>query len=220
MLTTKCSRAGHPEFELSVGTLPAPLVEFLVDYLEDSVAEGRTFKAGQHIQIGSGVMRVGAQGKHLTLLERVPGTDKWDVGVTRTMMAMYRQRCVLESFDMVEQLSFPAPGSGALACTRHDTASVMGFKRGEPQADDDSGWVVLCNDDHDHNKEDNLLFTRIETLCERQQWFELFLAMPAGTLVVRDAGAIAMVELDGEPLEVQPGTMLDEMRKQFGWPLG
>lgn len=219
MLTTKCSQFGHPEFDLRAEQLPPPLVGFLVGYLEDNVAEGRTFKPGQHIQIGSGVMRVGTEGTHLSLLERLPGSEDWEVGVTRTMLAMYRQRCVLESFGMVQQLSFPPPGAGAITCTRHDKASVMGFKRGPAQDADDSGWVVLCNDDHDHDNADELLFTRIETLCERQQWFEIFLAMPPGTLVVRDAGAIAMVELDGEPLTIQPGTMLDAMRKQYRWPL-
>jgi hypothetical protein len=218
-VTTGCSRFNHPELELEVGTLPEPLVAFLVRFVEERVAKGARFEVGQHLQIGSGLLRVDAAGERLTFLERVPGSDDtWERSVVRTLLAMYRQRCTLESVGMLDRLTYPAPYSFAMACTRVDEAAAVVFVRQD--SEDGSGWAVLCADeDHDHDDADQLLATTVETLCERVELFEIFMAMPPGSLVIREGSRIVALDFNREPLELVDGSFLAKLRDEGAWPI-
>jgi len=216
-VTQGCSKFGHPEFELETGELPEPLVTFLVRFIENRVASGARFEVGQHAQIGSNLLRVAAAGDRLTFLERVPGTeDEWERSCARTLMAMYRQRCCLESVGMLDQLSYPAPDSFAMVCKRVDEAPAVVFLR--QSVDEGSGWAVVCADeDHDHDNVDELLATTVQTMCENVALFEIFVAMPAGTLVVREGDRIVAFDHDRKALEILPDSFLDRLRQQGGW---
>jgi len=219
-LTTGCAKLGHREFELETGTLPAFLVEHLVRFIESRVAEGARFEVGQHVLMGSQLLRVGAAGDHLTMLERVPhSADDWERGVARTMMAMYRQRCCNESVGMLDRLTFPKPTAFAMVCKRVEEAAAVVFVR-QHNDDDDSGWAVLCgDDDHDHDDADELLATTVQTVSERVPLFHVFVAMPPGTLVVRAGTKIVAFDFQRESLRIQPGSFLDKLREQEGWDI-
>lgn len=219
--TAGCTTYGHPEFEIRTSGLPDFLLSFLVTYLEDSVASGSRFLPGQNIQMGARVLRVAPANDKLTLLEQVPhAPDAWDTSVARTMLAMYRQRCTLESVGMLEHLAYPAPGSFALICKRAELASSAVFARHPSDDRSDSGWAVLCaEEDHDHDDEKEMLGASVDALCDRVPLFSLFLAMPAGTLVIRDASAVIALDFDRAPLVIQRGSFLDRLRLEHGWAI-
>ncbi len=219
-LTTGCTAFGHPELELETGALPEPLVDFVVRFIETRVAEGGRFEVGQHAQLGSGVLRVAAAGEHLTFTERIPGTDEWVRSVAGTTMAMYRQRCAVESVGLLDRLDFPPPAARALVCKRAAEASEVGFVRQQAGGKELSGWAVLCGDTtHDHDDPQELLATFVENLAVRVQYFELFLAMPVGSLIIKDPDGVAALMFEGKPLAVVPGSFLDKLRVQAGWSL-
>jgi len=219
--TAGCSTYGHPEFEIRTSGLPDFLLSFLVNYLEQSVASGSRFLPGQNIQMGARVLRVAPVHDRLTLLEQVPNApEAWDPSVSRTMLAMYRQRCALESVGMLERLAYPAPGALATVCRRAEHATATVFTRYPTEERGDSGWAVLCTDeDHDHDAEDELLVASVDTLCDRVPLFSLFLAMPAGILVVREGSKVLALDFDRAPLLIQRGSFLDRLRLEHGWPI-
>ncbi len=217
-VTTGCSAFGHPEFELDVDGVPDVLTSFVVRYVEGRVAKGARFEPGQHAQFGSGVLRVATAGNRLTFFECAPGTDDWQRGFGTTLVAMYRQRCTLESIGLLERLDYPAPCAGAIVCKRVDSASAVGFIRDEPTGDD-SGWSVVCAEDHDHADADELLSTRIETVIARVPLFELFLAMPAGSLVARGPRGIESIHVDDVVQPILVGSFLEMLGRERRWPV-
>ena len=219
--TVVCSTYGHPEFEIRTRGLPDFLLSFLVDYLETSVAQGSKFEPGQTIQMGSRLLRIAPANDKLTLLERVPNApETWDLGVSRTMLAMYRQRCALESVGLGAHLAYPVPGAPALLCRRAEHASSSVFVRQRSEDARSSGWAVLCTDEeHDHDDDGELLATTVDALSDQVPLFSLFLAMPAGTLVIRDGSAVVALDFERAPLAVQRGSFLDRLRLEHGWAI-
>lgn len=219
--TVGCTTYGHPEFEIRTSGLPDFLLSFLVNYLEHKVASGARFLPGQHIQMGARVLRVAPASDRLTLLEQVPhAPEAWDTSVARTMLAMYRQRCALESVGMLDHLAYPKPGASAMICKRADQALATVFTRSPSNERHDSGWAVLCIDeDHDHDATNEMLGASVDTLCDRVPLFSLFLAMPAGTLVIREGSTVVALDFDRAPLVIQRGSFLDRLRLEHGWAI-
>jgi hypothetical protein len=220
--TKRCRDHGHPEFELEVGDVADIFWEPLVSYLEESVANGTKFLPGQTVLFGFQILEVKKDGETLTLYApkegRMPIEYVPDIGPA--CLATVRQRYVADSFDVGDELDFPNPLRPTFICSRAGRADETAFIREEPGEDSETGWFAMCaDDDHDHNDPKEIECISAWELACRLPPFNLFLGMPVGTMIVFGDDGVHAVLREGAPLLIVPGSFVDALRKEHGWPL-
>lgn len=212
--TTKCRRYGHPEFRVSYDpavVVVADDVEWFIGWLQDSVAEGTWYKAGETCQIGWVLVQVRQHdGDELTFYEPDMGSFpiEWTEGVTSTLSQLRRQKDVVESVLGAEEVSFPSLRQSAIVCTRLGQYADMILERTNPEGLD-SGWFCGCReDDHDHNNVAELRKVSLyEAAVRYAPQIVPYLAFPPGVLVALCDDAPVIFH-HGEPLEFLPGSYL------------
>ncbi len=155
--TSTCVRYRHPEFRLTydptVVHVEGDVMRF-ISWLEDSVAQGTRYLAGQTCQVGWAVTEVRhCENGDLSLWE--PNMQHmpivWSECVSYTLAHMRLQKDVVDSILSAEDLSFPYMCESALICTRLGQSEGLLLERSEPSGAD-SGWFCGCRDqDHDHD---------------------------------------------------------------------
>jgi hypothetical protein len=214
--TTACAKYDHPEFVIACeeSVVPAPDVEWLVDYLERSVASGERYRPEETIRIGwTDVLLEGNQGRLQLLEPDWTGALPYEhvPSVTKTLVHLRRQKDVADSLDLLDRLSFPSIRHSALICDRLFGDAIGVMDRVEPEAAD-SGWFIGCTDaSHDHNEAETLRRTSLYEIACSLPASAQFCALPAGTkiLFIRDGGV--RVTLDGEPLSIKEDSYLRQL---------
>ncbi len=211
--TTKCKEDGHPEFRIAydpaVVTVAAD-AEWLLGWLQDTVAEGTEYRVGQKCQIGWVVTDVRQhESGDLTLWEpdmrSLP--VEWVEGVTYCLAHLRAQKDVVESVLPAEDLFVPSLRQSAIICTRFGPDGGVVMERTQPDGTD-SGWFCGCREDgHDHNVVTELRRVSLYEAAIRAPQIVPYLALPPGILVGLDGG-VPVVFRDGEPLRFRPGSYL------------
>jgi hypothetical protein len=212
--TSTCGRHGHPEFRLAYDPAVVVVVsdvEWLLGWLESSVAEGAQYRPDETCQIGWGVAEVRLhESGDLTLWE--PDMQsmpiEWREGVSATLAQLRLQKDVVQSVLDVEDLLFPSLLEAALICNRLGRRDDIVMERSEPEGSD-SGWYCGCRDaDHDHNDPDQLLRVSLyEAASCYAPGIIPFAALPPGVLVDVARG-VPEVFQEGTPLTIRPNSYL------------
>ena len=213
--TTNCARHGHPEFQLVYDPEMVAIddsVRWFAGWLEESVAQGTCYTAGQTCQIGWSVTEVRQRDDgDLTLwepdMQHMPIV--WSESVSRTLSHLGLQKDVVESVLDAEDSSFPSLRESAVICTRIGQSKGVVMERTKPSGAY-SGWFCGClGEDHDHNDVDELRLVSVyeAVVCHAPQILP-YLALPPGTLASVGADDAPVIFRDGEPLEFKAGSYL------------
>lgn len=218
--TSRCHERSHPEFSLLVerdGVADSHLKSLLAG-IESMVHAGSVFCAGQNFQHGWMLTLVQEFGDgSLTLHEpdMLSMPIKFVPGVTETVRHAMLQLFALDSFSISrEQMEIPTIVQSGIACNRFAIGDGFTVDRVTPSDDNDSGWFVGCAETEcNHNDADNL---------QRLSLFQLFLGrpeirdwvtFPAGSQV-QHRGRDLSVFRDGQPLQIVPGSFIDQRLRQ------
>jgi hypothetical protein len=209
--TTRCGRHGHPELVFDIGDAPETDGRWLVEFLEEAVAEGERFAAGETVAIGWMVTRVADAGDGLLTLHE-PDMESmpivWIPSVRTTLMHLRVQRAIAESVGLEDELDFPTIRQSAVVCTDVEDAIGLVLSRAKPDGGD-SGWFVGCNEPaHDHADPKNLDRTSLYQIALAAPASVGFLALPAGVQVIARPGAAPHLERNGKRLPIKPRSYL------------
>ena len=214
IVTTKCSRHGHPEFTLSCDS-SAPMVDVqaLASFLEESVGGGARYVEGEFIAVGSMLLRVTRINDTLAVEEPdlVAMPIEWTPGVTRTIRLVRLQRDITESVGLEGEIDPPSIRSSLLVgadVTRTDNDLVLA--RGDV-CDGDTGWFIGRRDSLlTYDDQSNL--TRISVYQAMLHWPIVggLLALPAGCRVEMSSRE-ARITREGRNLEIKSGSYLDTL---------
>ena len=180
------------------------LEQGLMRFLEEGVARGTRFAAGETLRYGWATLRLKQRGDGTLGIEEQSskdGEDSWDEFVDRTLMQVWYQNEVGRSLHVEDRLDFPAQGQAAVFCTRVEEVQRWFLARHE-MPDPFSGWHLCCADkQHDHDSDSNVLAAELLHLTARFPFVTQFLALPVETVVgIEGPGRIrARVMIDGAP---------------------
>ena len=211
-------RGGHPDIVIRLAEPPVPgledaLAQWLVDYLQDSIAEGTRFTPGQTIQVGWRTARVVDRGDGtLGLEERSAGGD-WAEHVEQVLRDLWFQKEVVASVGLTDRLSFPTEEQSASVAACADTPDVaLLLRRSEPDGQSSSGWLMSCARDHEHR---DWAPRPLVDLVDARPFAAQFLALPVRSSVTVDppnltsTGRIGVaVSADGHELTPLAGSYL------------
>ncbi len=212
--TSNCRKYGHPEFRITYDPKLVPVdvdVQWLLNWLEQSVATGSRFLPGQTCQVGWTISEVRqTDDESLSLWEPDMRSMPivWLESVSRMLGDLRLQKDVVESVLSSEELSFPSMLQSALICTRLKTAEGLVMDRAQPK-ESDSGWFCGCDgEDHDHNDVGELRRVSLyeAAVCYAPQTVP-YMALPSGILLIVSDAAPAIF-MKGEPMEFKPGSFL------------
>jgi hypothetical protein len=190
--TTKCRAHRHPEFSLAFD--PAKILErdahWFAGVLEGNVASGTRYQIGESVQIGWMWAWVTA------LPDGTYGFEEPDMktanavvrqpGLTNSLGHLRFQKDTLESVLPAKALSFPSFEQTYLVCTRLEKEGPFFLDRRDP-TEKDSGWVLACQSDHDHNTaaswQKTWLYSALVGTCRRAL---PYLAFPPGLVISVD----------------------------------
>jgi hypothetical protein len=215
--THECCRFGHPEFRLAFDShqVIEPDVIWLTKFLSQNVASGTRYKPDETVQIGWVILKIKSNEEGtLSLFEPdfVEIPINFVDSVTQTLVQLRLQKSVAESIGFEDQITFPSLRQSCLICTRvKDRGSFM-MERFEMR-ENDSGWYLGCfDDDHDHNKPDNLQRVSLYDAACGMLMCVPFLPLPVQTLV-KVNGANFTINYKNEPLTPKSNSFLDQYRR-------
>jgi hypothetical protein len=187
--TTSCRRHRHPEFRITYDPALVPVegdARWFVGWLEEAVAGGERFAAGQTCQVGWVVTEFRAS-ENSTLALWEPDMWQfpvaWVESVSYTLAHLRRQKDVCESVLTADDLLFPSMLQSAIICTRLGQTPGVVMERSAPSASD-SGWFCGCSGEgHDHNTVGELRKVSLYHAAVRYApRIVPFLALPEGVL--------------------------------------
>ncbi|MFB7719284.1 hypothetical protein [Nocardia sp. NPDC056100] len=152
-------------------------VAWALDDIQDAIADGTRFTAGQTVRSGWRTLRLVERPDGLLgLEERVTG-DHWVEQVDQTLRESWTQRQVTSGLGLEAGIDFPADTQlAAVADCVDETVSALMLSRDSLDDSMHSGWTVTCARSHDHG----VLRTRtLWDLAESLPFVTAFLALPA-----------------------------------------
>jgi hypothetical protein len=212
--TTLCLRHQHPEFRITYDPALVPVEDdarWFVAWLEEAVAGGKRFAAGETCQVGWVVTEVRAdQDGTLALWE--PDMRQfpvaWVESVSFTLAHLRLQKDVCESVLAGGELLFPSMCQSAIICTRLGQTDGVVMERCSPSGSD-SGWFCGCSsEDHDHNAVAELRTVSLyeAAVCYAPQIVP-FLALPERIFLQAGQG-VPTIFRHSELLKFKPGSYL------------
>lgn len=204
--------AEHGQAEVTVTFVEPPLIpggeRLILGYVEDAVAKGTRFKAGETMLIGGSLLRLcqRADGT-LGVEERVPAPkETWVEGVDRTVREVMLQKYVNESVGL--ELAHPSPGASLLVarCAEESVAVVLRRAGGAQPRAGLSGWTLECAEAHEHESQFVLPVLALSAL---RPDLVPFLALPDGVVVTISRGPITVTH-EGVEKVPAPGSFLEK----------
>jgi hypothetical protein len=187
MPTILWEREGHPKIRISVADGCSLSTDWLWDYFDAEIRNGKQFRAGETVQIGWMIIQLQeVSTETLELWE--PDFDampiKWCLGVTNTLRHLLIQRAVCD--EMGCDLAFPSLLEAGIAGVGFlNSGSDFEMSREEPTGAD-SGWLFRPSDTSTHEAEYKSLY-EIALHCP---FVIPFLALPPGSSVKKVGGAL------------------------------
>lgn len=214
-VTTRCSEYEHREFVLSYHkSIPPQWVDWLVEYLEESVAAGEVYSTDETIQIGWMIVKLKEDGENLSVYEPDFQTMpvEWVNSVSITLSDLFFQQYVTDSVGLEEKVDFPNMQDTGITCKRFGEDLAFNMERVQPLEDNDSGWAIVCAlPDCDHEDASNLELASLYEIATRYGRIVQFLALPADCTVWETADLDDFeITHEGKKLEVKPGSFLHD----------
>lgn len=207
----------HPEFEIIINLkeVGQDYLRSFVEHLQNLVAGGQRFKAGDSIQYGFFLIQV-TQGDHDYLRLDEPNNKGLPVtfkpGVTQALHAAMTQLKFAESYGIdTENLAIPTMLQSGYICSDKLQKLVLG--RSPSKDENDSGWFVGSFDEAFEPKNlENLKRVSLYEIVHQHPQLIPWLAFPVDTLIVFEDDQIE-VSCSDEILELQEDSFLAEQLK-------
>lgn len=218
-MTTRFTTSGcakHGQAEVTVTFVQPPLIpggeRLILGFVEDAVARGTRFKAGETMLIGGSLLRLCQRPDGtLGVEEREPAPkETWIEGVDRTVREVMLQKYVNESVGL--ELAPPAPGASLLVARCAEASEVVVLSRAggaQPRAGL-SGWTMTCGEAHEHESQFVLPVLALSAL---RPDVVPFLALPDGVVVKVSSGPITVMHGGVEKVPA-PGSFLDKRNER------
>jgi len=216
--TANCTRFSHPEFQLQVANsaIPAQDISWLLRFLEQRVADGERFRAGETLQIGWMLTMLdgrAADTLHITEPDMKEIPIKFIDSVNNTLMHLRNQKDVVESFTPSLQTDFPSLLQSAVVHVEYKSASHVLLSR-DPTYESDSGWSLTDLDDEvgSQNPSQFVKISLYQLGIDRPDLVKFF-ALPAGLQVVVSDPQIRVIGPEGE-MQPLPGSYLEALNNR------
>ncbi|MET0535587.1 MAG: hypothetical protein ABW171_15330 [Steroidobacter sp.] len=215
--TTQCSKHRHPEisFQVTNPAIPEEDRRWLVTSLEQMVASGSRFKAGQTLQLGW-MLTLFEKGPDGTLRLQEPDMQaipiKFVDSVDATLQTVRGHRDTVESFEGKLQALIPTLRQSIIVPP--DVATVPGFSlvRDPAEEETESGWIMIGGETEPTEAQlsQYQLMSMYEFALRRPELLHL-LAMPPGTVIKLPAQGPRSYFLDDKLLTVRAGSFIDQL---------
>lgn len=209
--TATCVDSDHPEFTLVFEDEPTSpnIVGWILDHLENAVAEGMRFAPGETIGIGWRSLRIIERADRTLGLEERVGAEIWEEHVDQALNDVWYQIDAAEKLDLPKEPDSVAEDDIAIGQPCAFEASMLSLTRLGPDSPQHGMWAIGCGDEHDHSEWSAMdLFQVSESLPFVTQ----FLALPPETGVIIDrfrgdatGGVVAGVSYQGAMLTPDDG---------------
>lgn len=215
--TTQCSKHRHPEisFQVTSSAIPEEDRQWLVKSLEQMVADGSRFKAGETLQLGWMLNRF-EKGPNGTLRLQEPDMKSTPLvfvdSMDATLKTVRSQRDTVESFKQPMQADVPSLRQSIIVPPDYETAAAFAMMRDPPEEQHESGWFMMSGEDQPSEAElaKYQLVSLYEFALRRPDLLHL-LALPPGTIIRLPASGRREYFFDEEPLPLTAGSFLDQL---------
>jgi hypothetical protein len=216
--TTLCHKYGHPEFLLQIHdeSVAASRIDWLLNWLQREVTNGKKFLPDQIVQIGWSLLKVfPRENGTLGLLE--PDFKSLPINfvdsVSNTLLHLLLQKSVAESLGLERDLNLPSLQHAAILCDKFGTRTEVFLSRVAP-VKADSGWFFGCDDArHNHEITENLRRVSLyEAAVKIDERIIPYLGLPEG-IEIRAHNSAPHFFLNGKALEIKQNSYL---HKKFG----
>lgn len=214
--TTTCEEHQHPEFAIQFEQdyVLEEDVNWLLSSLQELVASGQRFKAGDFFQIGWLPTQIEQRDdKLLTLSEPDMKTMPvvYTPSVTNALLHLRWHKEVASSFQLADQLTLPNARHSAIICNQLGKQPGFAMARNSVK-ENDCGWVICCSDEnHDHSNANNLQRVSLYDLCVNHLSKALpFLALPPDSQILIEDQAICL-SIQGNPVPLQKDSFLQSL---------
>lgn len=215
--TTQCTKYGQPEFVFSVddGSLSEKDAQWFRTTLEEMVAAGEKFKAGETLLVGPVPLKLeAAEGGKLRVLEpdmkSIP--FKFVPSVARTLKILRRQRYAADSLGATKSIRF-APLHHPLMVTPGALKAPSIIMIRAKKQNGITGWVLTDLENKSNSKDDLEPISVYEAMLQRPAIMD-FLALPEQFSVVVSSRKKFEIFKDGSPVEPRKGSYLDLLLKE------
>jgi len=214
--TTQCAKYGQPEFVFSIddGPLSEQDAQWFRTTLEEMVAAGEKFKAGETLLVGPVPLKLeAAEDGKLRILEPDMKSMpfKFVPSVARTLKIVRRQRYAADSLGATNAIRF-APFHHPLMLTRGALQAPAILMIRAKKQDGITGWVLTDLEDKSQSKGDLEAMSVYEAMLRRPDIMD-FLALPEQFSVVVSSVKKFEIFKDGTPVEPRKGSYLDMRSK-------
>ena len=211
-VTDGCAKFQHPEIMFDVGErIPDVDAEHFKSTLEDMVASGSRFKAGETFQVAWMILKFAEADKgRLKLME--PDMKGMPIqyvdGVNRTLRFMRAQRDTAESFGLVEQMKLTTLVDVILVPADPGKIGIAQLHR-EPPEGQMSGWFLL---EAGQDPPDFRPMSMYELALSRPDLVKFFALPPGVDVIVNTTGEVGLYQ-DGKPLTPEAGSFIDMLNR-------
>lgn len=216
--TKKCAQFKHPEFQITVAnkSIPQVDVENFLSGLEDMVAAGGRFKAGETMQIGwmltklqegeNGSLEVTEPDMKVVPINFVPSVDA-------TLQHMRAQKDSVESVVSADALDFPSLQQSVVVNVNYKRTQNLSFYRVTPNGSA-SGWLLSdLNDPVGSQDPNNFIKISLYQLGIDRPDLIKFLAFPDGFHIAVDRQITVLK--DDQVVPIEAGSFLDRLNHKI-----
>lgn len=218
--TTQCGKHGVSEigFEVRSSTIPEADRQWVIKTLEDMVAGGSRFKAGETLQLGWMINQfVAAPDGTLRLQEPdmrsmpIAFADQLD----NTLRHLRYHKDTVESFTEPLDVVFPSIRQSVLVPPAYKTIFRYAIQRHKPEGTD-SGWLMTgpAEPTPDMDLSQHIRVSLYELVRARPELVPL-LAMPPGVLITKDFADKREYFFQDRPLTVRQDSFLAKLDAQI-----
>lgn len=215
--TSKCSRFGHPEFQVSVSdeAIPHVDVEVFLASLEQMVASGGKFRPGESLQIGWMRTKL-EQGDRGAVRVTEPDMKAIPImfvdSVNATLKHLRSQKDSVESVLDASSLLFPSLIQSAVVHLNYGQAQRVALERFDPSGMDSGWWLSDLSDVAGSKDASNFTKISLYQLALDRPDLVKFFAFPEGIQVVVD-GQVAVLKA-GLALPIKRESFLDRLNRR------
>nr|WP_157117399.1 hypothetical protein [Nocardia vaccinii] len=220
--TTVGKRSGLPDIAAWT-VLPAPATApgsgwaaLVLDELQDAIAQGTRFAAGQTVRSGWRTLRLISRPDGMLGLEERTAGETWAEQIDLTLRELWAQQQVVAGLGPQEWTTFPLDTQDATVtdCVTDSDSAVFLFRE---SIDDPahSGWTLRCTRQHEHGAGH---VRSLWDLTRSLPFLTRFLALPRGTEVLietpqgpRGSEIRSSVRIFGNELIPEPGSYTSEL---------
>ena len=205
-------------FEVQSATIPETDRQWLIKTLEDMVAGGSRFKAGETLQLGWMIDQFAASPDGTLRLQEpdmrsmpIAFVDRMD----NTLRHLRYHKDTVESFAEPLEVVFPSIRQSVLVPPAYKTIFRYAIQRHKPEGTD-SGWLMTgpAEPTPDMDLSQHIRVSLYELVRARPELLPL-LAMPPGVLITKDFADKREYFFEDRPLTVRPDSFLDKLDAQI-----